>query len=865
MKDTNKAKEQFIGELSELRQRIAAMEAEVGERTRGLKKANEQIQKEMDERKKIEEETRGNERFLKFVFDGISDGLSVLDTELNIVRVNKWIEKMYPESTPLEGKKCYQVYQKRNSPCLWCPSLSALKAGQPHSEIVPYPSEERPTGWIDLSAYPLRDDEGLVIGVIEHINDITALKQAEDRITRLNAVLRALRNVNRIMITEKERDRLVKAVCATLTETRGYHNAWIALFDESRNLVTIAESGLSEAFVPMAEQVKGGTLTDCAQKAISQSSVVVIADPLSACTECPLSKMYAGRGAMAVRLEHEGKVYGLLCVSIPVNFITDEEERSLLKELAEDITFALYSIEAEEKRKRIENAIQESEEKYRTLAETVTDSIFTLDTKGKFAYLNPAIEKITGYKAQDLIGRPFTKALAPEYIESTADRFRRGLSGETIPMYEVELLHKDGKKIPVELNVTSLLDADGKAMGRIGIARDITERKRSEEEKKKLQAQLKQAQKMEAIGTLAGGIAHDFNNILAAIIGYSELAKMKVPECSDVISDLDEVLKAGDRAKNLIKQILTFSRQGEEERKPMQINLIVKEVLKLLRPSLPTTIEIRQNIASAATVLVHPMQIHQMMMNLCANAYHAMREKGGVLEVSMTDVELDSEFTAKHMETHPGPYMRLTVSDTGHGIEKKDIDRIFEPYFTTKKEGEGTGIGLAIAHGIVKGHDGSIIVYSEPGKGTTLHVFLPRIEREVTSEPEEMLPLLMGKERILFVDDEIAIVDIGKRMLERLGYTVETRTSPIEALAAFRAQPEKFDLVVTDMTMPQMTGDELAKELMTIRSDVPIILCTGFSESITKEGAKEMGIREFAMKPFVMRDLANVVRRILDG
>ena len=266
-------------------------------------------------------------------------------------------------------------------------------------------------------------------------------------------------------------------------------------------------------------------------------------------------------------------------------------------------------------------------------------------------------------------------------------------------------------------------------------------------------------------------------------------------------------------------------------------------------------------------VLADPTQIHQVIMNLCTNAYHAMNEKGGVLDVSLTDIELDSEFTAKHLNTYPGPYLRLTVSDTGHGIEKKVIDRIFEPYYTTTEKSGGTGMGLAVVHGIVKSHGGIITVYSKPDKGSTFNVFLPRIEHaEAAKETEIQLGRIpTGKEHILFIDDEPAILDIGKGMLERLGYKVEVRTSPIEALAAFKALSDKFDLIISDMTMPKMTGDELAKELMTIRPDIPIILCTGFSEHINEEKAKTIGIRKLIMKPFIMREMAEAIRQVLDS
>ncbi len=392
------------------------------------------------------------------------------------------------------------------------------------------------------------------------------------------------------------------------------------------------------------------------------------------------------------------------------------------------------------------------------------------------------------------------------------------------------------------------------------------ERKWAEEEKKELQAQLQQAQKMQAIGTLAGGIAHDFNNILFPIVGYTEMAMGDLSEESVTRRNLEEVLKAANRAKGLVRQILTFSRQSEQERKPLKIQPIIKEALKLLRASIPSTIEISQNIdKGCGAILADPIRIHQVMMNLCTNAYHAMREKGGVLGVTLAEVDIDSGDLGSNVDLKPGPYLRLTVSDTGHGIEHAEMERIFEPYFTTKGPGEGAGMGLAVVHGITRSHGGYITVYSEPGEGATFHVYLPRIDSSaiapVTVSTE---PTPNGKERILLTDDEEQIAHMVQQMLERLGYHVTARTSSVEALEAFRMQPEKFDLVITDQTMPNMTGAELAQKLMGIRPDIPIILCTGFSEVIPEEKARAMGFREYVMKPIVKSEMARIIRRVLD-
>ena len=385
-------------------------------------------------------------------------------------------------------------------------------------------------------------------------------------------------------------------------------------------------------------------------------------------------------------------------------------------------------------------------------------------------------------------------------------------------------------------------------------------------EQKRLETQLIHSQKMQSIGTLAGGIAHDFNNILFPIMCLTEMTMDDVPEDSLARSNLAEVLKAANRAKDLVQQILTFSRQGEQERKLLRIQPIIKEVLKFLRGSLPSTIEINQNMDNeCGAILSDPTQIHQVMMNLCTNAYHAMREKGGVLRVILTEVNIDSSDSGPNLDLNPGPYVRLSVSDTGHGMDRAVMERIFDPFFTTKDPGEGTGMGLSVVHGIIRSHGGNITVDSAPGEGATFHIYLPQIDTTaIAPETVSTGPLPRGKERILLVDDEEQVVNMVRQMLERLGYHVTARTSSVEALEAFRAQPEKFDLVITDQTMPNMTGAELTKKLIAIRPDIPAILCTGFSEVISEEKAREIGISEYVMKPVVMSDIAKTIRRLLD-
>ncbi|MFC1868268.1 ATP-binding protein [Thermodesulfobacteriota bacterium] len=371
---------------------------------------------------------------------------------------------------------------------------------------------------------------------------------------------------------------------------------------------------------------------------------------------------------------------------------------------------------------------------------------------------------------------------------------------------------------------------------------------------------------MEAIGNLAGGVAHDFNNILLPILAHSEMALMELPTDSPVRQSIQHIYKAGERARDLVKQILTFARRREEKRVPIRIPPIVNEAIKFLRSTIPSTIEIQYHIKTEQdTVLADPTQINQIVMNLCTNATHAMREKGGVLVISQVDKHIGQDEIGRFGGLSPGQYLKLSVGDTGPGIDPAIIEKIFEPYFTTKGPGEGTGMGLAVIHGIVKSYGGDITVESEQGRGATFNILLPKIVADIAPREEQTIETPKGTERILYVDDEKAAVDAIRPMLESLGYHITARTSSIEALEAFRYKPDNFDLVITDQTMPNMTGKNLAKELMSIRNDIPIILCMGFSEQIDERMSKELGINAFLMKPIVMRQMAQTIREVLDN
>ena len=518
------------------------------------------------------------------------------------------------------------------------------------------------------------------------------------------------------------------------------------------------------------------------------------------------------------------------------------------------------------KRKQAEDALRESERKYSLLVQESPDAIISLDKKGNLLSFNPAAERKSGFSAEEVMGKHFAKigVLAKQSIPKALKEFALVITGIERPPFELTIMRKNKSYLFMEANPRLIKHKGEKAWIQVTL-RDITDRKLVEAEKKRLETQLRQSQKMESIGTLAGGIAHDFNNILYSIIGYTELALDDAERSTLLYNNLQEVLIAAKRAKDLVKQILTFSRQANQELKPLKVQLVVREALKLIRSSLPSTIEIKQNISNTCgLVIADPTQIHQVAMNLLTNAYHAMGDEGGELTITLKEVDLDVD-DLQDPSIAAGSYVCLTVADTGAGIDEYVLDRIFEPYFSTKEKDKGTGLGLAMVHGIIKSYGGNIRVYSEPGKGSAFHVYLPVVQtRAERKELEVVSPVEGGTERILLVDDEVQIVRMEQQMLERLGYHVTARTSSIEALEAFRAVPDKFDLVITDMTMPNMTGVELAKKIIEIRPDFPMIICTGFSEKISEHKAKTMGVRGYVMKPVVKRELAKKIREVLD-
>jgi len=582
-------------------------------------------------------------------------------------------------------------------------------------------------------------------------------------------------------------------------------------------------------------------------------------------------------------------------MDIPIIYLTAYSEEGLLqrakitepygylvkpvhdRELYATIEMALY-------KHKLEAQLKENEEWLNTTLRSIGDAVIATDEKGFIKFMNPVAEELTGWKQNEAIGLDLKEVFCiinentRQPVQSPLEKVIQtgktaGLANHTL------LIKKDKTEIPIDDNAAPIVTGVGSSLrleptslrleptrlepttlrGIVLVFRDISKSRQLEE-------RLRQSQKMEAIGILAGGIAHDFNNILYPIVGYAEMALDDLPEESNIRTFMKEILKGAERAKDLIQQILTFSRKKEFKLSPVKIQPIIKETLKFIRASLPSNIEIQTAIKEdCGLVMADTTQIHQIIMNLCTNAYHAMREKGGVLKISLDEINISTENSDIYTGIRHGDYLKITVSDTGIGMNDKVKEKIFSPYFTTKSVGEGSGLGLSVVYGIVQEYKGEIRFQSEHDNGAIFEIFLPLLKSCKSSLiTESSLPAPKGIEHILLVDDEEAITDMMQQMLRKLGYNVTARCSSLDALDIFYEKPEIFDLVITDMTMPKMTGLELAKALKKIRDNIPVILCTGYSELITEEKMKKSGICRLIMKPVSKNKMAETIRLVLE-
>ena len=771
------------------------------------------VTRDITERKRTEKALTESKNYLDRIINSVADPIFVKDRQHRWVLLNDAMcNFMGHNREELIVKSDYDFFPKSEADTFWEKDEAVFNSGKENINEEKFTDVKGVVHTIVTKKTFYTDDKGekFIVGIIR---DITGRKQVEGIIRK-----------------SEERYR-------TIFESTATANIIVA----EDTTILLANSNF--------ERMTGYSRSELEGK-MSWTSLVVDEDLERAKMNHRMRREKPGSAANSYELRcvnRQGQIRDLY-MSVAVIPDTQESVTSLI-----DIS----------ERKQAEEDLRRSEERYRTMFEHTGNASVLFGEDTTLLLVNSNFEKLSGYSKKELEGKmSWTAFVDKEDLERMRQyhEMRRNEQGSVPDSYEFGFINRCGEKKDIFLNIALIPGTKVSVCSLI----DITERKKAAEEKKRLEDQLTQAQKMESIGTLAGGIAHDFNNILTAIIGYSELALDDVSDPEKAKTEIREVIKAGDRAKNLVSQILTFSRKTETTYSPLELPTLIKESLKMLRSVIPATIEIRRGIIKSGLVMVDPTQIHQLMMNLCTNAAHAMDETGGVLSVSLHKDNIDAEI-ASDLEVSPGPYLRLTVSDTGHGMTPEVMERIFEPYFTTKELGRGTGLGLSVVHGIVKSHGGAIICKSASGEGTTFDIYLPELVLETKapeSTKEESLP--RGTERILYIDDEPALANLAEKMLSKLGYDVTTLTSSLEALNIFKSRADKFDLVITDMTMPGMTGDTLAQKLMEIRPDIPVILCTGYSEHVSGEGAKKIGIRKFVMKPLEMKVLAKAIRKVLD-
>lgn len=738
------------------------------------------------------------------------------------------------------------------------------------------------TFWTDLTVTLLRDEKGNPTGFVGLGRDISERKRAEARQALINDILEILNSpgeianlIHRIIMLIKKHTG-IEAIGLRLQSDKDYPyyetNGFPDYFakDESflcardKNNEIIRDAAGNPSWKCMCGNVIKGRINSSLPFFTRAGSFWS-----NNISELLASTSYEDRRTAAINKCHSEGYESVALIPlrsgdeiIGLLQLNDKRANVLTSDMMDFFENIGASIGVAVQRLKTEEALRESENKLRILFEQAAVGVVQIESiTGRFARVNQYFCDILGYSREEMLSRSFQTITHPDDLEKSIRKMKLLADGE-IDEFSLEKrsIHKNNSIVWINITVKRMQFWGGTTNYQIAIIQDITERK-------KMEAHVAQAQKMEAIGTLAGGIAHDFNNILGTIMGYAGMAKEELPEGSITHECIDQIFKASYRAKFLVQQILAFSRHAEVDRKPLLIVPIIKEVVKFLRHALPATIHIKQAInVKNELVLADPTQIHQILMNLCMNAGHAMRENGGNLTISLDQIEISGNNPPGYESFAAGVYLKLKVTDTGHGIAPSVQNQIFDPFFTTKKKGEGTGMGLAVVHGIVKSYGGHISVASKEGTGTTFTVYLPAISQQmILPENVSPKPVVGGKEKILLIDDQDSMLQIMEIMLTRLGYNVTAKQSSLDAMTLFNEDPSAFDMIITDQTMPDLTGSNLARKILRIRPDIPIILCTGFSDLISAEAAKDMGIREYLMKPVMISDLAQVVRNIFEG
>ena len=704
------------------------------------------------------------------------------------------------------------------------------------------------------------------------------IKPVRDWELQITIVMVRYRHRMEIRLRERERwlDTVLRSIgdAVIATDDRGRVNFMNPVAENLSGCSFAEASGkpLNE-ILQLTNELTGEAVADPVSRVIREGKVVGLANHTILIAKDGTRRAIDDSAAPVV--DENGRLTGVVMVFRDVTqrrAMEDELERhrERLEELVTERTEELWKEITE--RIKAEGLLQQEIDFRSTIIDNIAEGLCVWEEIPEWPHIrfllwNDRMVEITGYAMEEINQRGWYESVYPDSDkrEQTKKRSDLTLTGQPIKSDEQEITCSDGKTRTILLSASAIEGPEGQPQV-LWLMRDITQRKQAEKARDRLESQLRQAQKMEAIGTLAGGIAHDFNNILGAIIGYGELIEMfEIPDNSNIQKSLEQVLKSAYRAKDLVGQILTFSRQSDVETQPLLLAPLVKETLKFLRASLPSTIEIKRNIEGLPGALeADPTQMHQVVMNLCTNAAQAMGDHGGILEIDLSAEYLDEETAGRFPDLRPGTYAKLSISDTGEGIPAEIRDRIFEPYYTTKETGAGTGLGLAVTHGIIQQHHGAITFESKIGHGTTFHVLLPLETKELSENPDDAEShVTAGKGRILLVDDEASLVKFGKEALSQIGYDVDTEIDSKKALERFMAEPNIYDLVITDQTMPHMTGLKLARKIKAVRSDIPIILCTGFSASVTPERLDEIGIDLLLRKPISIRKLSDAVHQLL--
>jgi len=759
---------------------------------------------DITERVLVERELIESEKFFQKVFNAMQDGISILDRDLNVVRTNVWMEKTYSDKMPLVGKKCYTVYQNRETPCPWCPSLKTFETGEASTTVVPCPSEEKQSGWIELITFPLRDKSGRIANVIEYVRDISDRVRAEESLRESEARIRSIFRAAPVGIGIVV-DRVLKEVNDRICLMTGYSREELI----GRDARILYPSEADYEFVGREKYAQ--------------------------------IRRY-GTGTVETKWKRkDGEIIDVLLSSTPIE--TDNTES--------EVTFTALDITERKK----------AEQRALTAAEMGSDLIYEWELEGDTLKWFGKMEEALGYPPEgipDSVSR-WLELVHPEDVERLKSSVEKHRSS-TLPIFEeYRIRHSDGSWRYWLDRAAPSVDAEGRPYKWIGVCVDFTRRRQVEQ-------QLRQAQKMEAVGQLAGGIAHDFNNLLQVINGNIELALSEVGDKHPARESLDDVARAGRMAADLVRQLLAFSRRQVMKPERLDMNTIISNLFKMLRRIIGENIEIEFTPGrDLDRILADRGMVEQILINLCVNSRDAM-PNGGKLSIETENVSITEDFCVRHPWAKLGRYVLIRIADSGHGMDRKTLQRIFEPFFSTKEKNKGTGLGLSTVYGIIKQHGGMIHVYSEPQKGSLFKAYLPAAEGELEpAEPEEYKEIAGGEETILLAEDDDMVRNLAVDILERAGYSVMGAGDGEEALNMFKRKAEEIDLLILDVVMPKLGGRKAYERMRKTRKDVPVIFSSGYSEKGVHTGfVLDEGL-ELIQKPFGAADLLQIVRRVLDS